>query len=301
MAKIVVVGSFNADLVTDLARLPHAGETVFGHRFGIVAGGKGSNQAVAMARLGAQVTFVGCIGQDALADIGIGLWAKEGIETRYVGRSTSATGVAVIFVEDGGANVIVVTKGANDDLSRAHIDAARAAIAEADFVIAPLETPLDTVQYAFQTAHELGVKTILNPAPAVPLPADLLALVDYLTPNEHELAILAHDGATLDAARSLLTQAGQTAIVTLGAQGAQWVTAQATGRVPAFSVDVVDTVGAGDAFNGGLAVALAEGKALEDALRFASAVAGLSVTRRGAADSMPLRAEVEAFLSHHAQ
>jgi ribokinase len=296
MAKIVVVGSFNADLVTDLLRLPQAGETVFGERFGIVAGGKGSNQAVAMARLGAQVTFVGCIGRDALAEIGVSLWAKEGIETAFVARSDSATGVAVIFVEAGGANVIVVTKGANDDLSHAHIDAARSVIAEADFVIAPLETPLDTVRYAFQTAHELGVKTILNPAPAMPLDAELLALVDYLTPNEHELAILAQGGDTVTAARSLLTQAEQTVIVTLGAQGAQWITASATGRIPAYAVEVVDTVGAGDAFNGGLAVALAEGKSLEQALGFASAVAGLSVTRRGAADSMPQRAEVDAFI-----
>ncbi|MCS6834392.1 MAG: ribokinase [Anaerolineae bacterium] len=299
VAKIVVVGSFNADLVTDLERIPRPGETVFGQRFVTVAGGKGSNQAVACARLGAQVTFVGCVGQDNLAELGLALWQHEGIRTHLVARSaTQATGVAVIFVETGGQNVIVVTPGANNEVTAQQVEQARQAIAEADFVLAPLETPLEGIQHAFAIAQAHNVRTILNPAPARPLPAELLALCDYLTPNEHELALIAPQQSAEQAASSLLSRPQQALIVTLGEQGAHAYGADGRREaVPAFAVDVLDTVGAGDAFNGGLAVALAEGAPMPQALRFANAVAALSVTRRGAADSMPIRSEVEAFLA----
>jgi ribokinase len=296
-SKIVVVGSFNADLVTYLQRLPSPGETVHGHRFTTGPGGKGSNQAVAAARLGSQVTFIGRVGQDALAEIGLTLWKTQGIDSSCVERDADhATGVAVIFVEDSGQNVIVVTLGANDALSPADIDRAEAAIASADFLLTQLETNLDTVSHALKVARRHGVRTMLNPAPARELPADLLANVDYLTPNEHELAIMGGRGAVEDAARSLLQRDDQTLIVTLGAKGAQWITRSGSGIVPAYPVDVVDTVGAGDAFCAGLAVALAEGKPLEEALRFANATGAMSVTRPGAASSMPQRQEVDAFL-----
>jgi len=299
VAKIVVVGSFNADLVTDLARIPRPGETVFGERFVTVAGGKGSNQAVACARLGAQVTFVGCVGQDNLAELGLALWQREGIQTHLVERSsTQATGVAVIFVETGGQNVIVVTPGANNEVTPQHVEQARQAIAEADFVLAPLETPLEGVLHAFAIAQAHQVRTILNPAPARPLPTELLALCDFLTPNEHELALLAPGHSPQQAAQHLLNRPQQALVVTLGAAGAQAYSTDAPAQAAsAFAVDVLDTVGAGDAFNGGLAVALAENQPLPQALRFANAVAALSVTRRGAADSMPTRSEVEAFLA----
>ncbi len=299
-AKIVVVGSFNADLVTYLTRLPTPGETVSGKRFTTGPGGKGSNQAVAAARLGAQVTFIGRIGQDTLAEIGLALWKNEGIDARYVQRDGQlATGVAVIFVEDSGQNEIVVTLGANDALSPADITSAEAAIASADFLLAQLETNLDTVAHALRLARQHGVRTMLNPAPAQPLPPALLADVSYLTPNEHELALLAGQMPVPQAAAALLQTDDQTVIVTLGAEGAQWVTRAGSGRNAAYPVEVVDTVGAGDAFCAGLAVALAEGKPLAQALTFASAAGAVSVTRHGAASSMPYRHEVDAFLERN--
>ncbi|MCU0511955.1 MAG: ribokinase [Anaerolineae bacterium] len=297
-AKIVVVGSFNADLVTYLTRLPAAGETISGRRFVTGPGGKGSNQAVAAARAGAQVSFVGCVGQDTLAEIGLQLWQQEQIDTRHVGRiADEATGVAVIFVDDAGQNVIAITAGANGRLDAAHLDSAEAAIAGADFLMTQLESPLASVAHALRLARRHGVPTMLNPAPAQPLPADLLALVDYLTPNEHELTITLGQDTVAAAAAAFLQQPRQTLVITLGDQGARWLTQQGQGHVPAFPVQAVDTVGAGDAFNGGLAVALAEGQPLEAALRFACAVGALSVTRYGAASSMPRREEVEQLLA----
>jgi ribokinase len=295
--NIVVLGSFNADLVTYLQRLPTPGETVHGRRFTIGPGGKGSNQAVAAARLGAQVAFVGRIGQDMLADIGLSLWQAEGIDATHVQRDRHlATGVAVIFVEDGGQNEIVVTSGANKALSPADVDRAEATIASADFLLTQLETSLDTVAYALRVARGHHVRTLLNPAPAQPLPAALLSDVDFLTPNQHEVVLLTGRQHPAEASASLLQSGVQTVVVTLGAEGAQWVTRAGSGYVPGYPVNVVDTVGAGDAFCAGLAVALAEGKPIEAALVFANAAGAVSVTRRGAASSMPYRQEVDAFL-----
>ena len=298
-AKIVVVGSFNTDLIAYMQRMPRPGETVHGDAFHTGAGGKGSNQAVAAARLGADVTFIGRVGSDVFAELAHDIWNAEGINTDFVARDESvATGVAPIFVDGGGENSIVVVLGANLRIAKADIDAARERIAEADILIAQLEINLDMVHYALLTAKELGVATILNPAPAARLSPETLGLADFLTPNETELESLC-DGAVDDieaAARSLLTREDQKAVVTLGANGAQVVSRDSSARQPTFSVDVVDTTGAGDAFNGGLAVALAEGMALEDAVRFANAAAALCVTKPGTAASTPYRADVEALL-----
>ena len=299
-AKIVIVGSFNTDLTTYMERMPRPGETVSGRRFVTGPGGKGSNQAVAAARLGAEVTFIGRVGRDVFAEIALDIWQEEKINTDFVVQDPEhATGVAPIFVDDAGENMIVVALGANLAITKADIDAAADVIAQADILMTQLEINYDMVDYALRIAKSKGIRTILNPAPAGEIPADTIALADFLTPNETELEVLSGISAAKqkDAAQSLLTTDAQTVVVTLGQQGAMYVQKDSTGRIPGFEVDVVDTTGAGDAFNGGLAVALARDKSLEDAIRFANATAALCVTRPGTAPSMPRRAEVERLLA----
>ena len=303
MAKIVIVGSFNMDLVAYLERLPKPGETVHGSRFITGPGGKGSNQSVAAARLGAQVMLVARVGTDSFGDAALDIWQRDGVDTRYVVRdSDQATGVAPIFVDEQTAeNVVAVVLGANNALSPQDVERAEAEIATADALLTQLELPLASVHHALRLAKQHGVTTILNPAPAPaePIPEEMLRLVDYLTPNEHELDILCGDGS-LDSveqkARSLLTSDDQTVIVTLGAKGAQYVTRSESALIPGFRVKPVDTTGAGDAFNGGFTVGLTEGKSLAEAIRFAHATAALSVTKPGTTSSMPSREEVEKFL-----
>lgn len=299
MARIVVVGSFNADLTCYLERRPRPGETVHGQRFVVGPGGKGSNQAIAAARLGAEVTFVGRIGQDVFAPVALNIWEQEGILTDHVVQDPDhPTGVASILVDGTGENSIVVVLGANLALNRGDIDAAAGAIARADLLLTQLEIDHETAGYALSMAKKHGVRTILNPAPAGQLAPELLRQADYITPNETELEILSQlPGAPLEeAALSLLQTAQQTVIVTLGSRGARYVRQGQTAHVPGYRVDAVDTTGAGDAFNAGLAVALAEGQGLVAAMAFAHATAALCVTRAGAANSMPRRAEVEALL-----
>ena len=297
-AKIVVVGSFNADLVSYMERMPRPGETVHGERFATGAGGKGSNQAVAAARLGADVRFIGRLGNDVFANLAYEIWDAEGVNYDFVKRDSEvATGVAPILVDSSGENMIVVVLGANKRLRESDIDAAREVIAAADMLVVQLEVNLDMVPYALNAAKEFGVATILNPAPAAPISRETIQLADYLTPNETELETLT-GGAddVVSAARALLTGDDQTAVVTLGAKGAQIVTLDETALVPTFAVDVVDTTGAGDTFNAALAVGLSEGMALERAVRFANAAAALCVTKPGAADSVPYRADVDALV-----
>ena len=299
-AKIVVVGSFNTDLVSYLQRMPRPGETVHGDTFVTGAGGKGSNQAVAAARLGAEVTFIGRVGNDVFANLAYEIWDAEGVSRDYVIQDQDhATGVAPILVDSQGENMIVVVLGANLNIQPSDIDDAKDRIAAADVLLAQLEINLDMVAYALKTAKKLGIATILNPAPATPLSSDTMQLADYLTPNETELETLSGQaGQDVTArARSLLTRVGQTAVVTLGAQGAQIVSQNQSIHLETFEVDVVDTTGAGDAFNAGLAVALAEGKDLRAAVRFANATAALSVTKPGTARSVPRRAEVDALIT----
>lgn len=299
-AKIVIVGSFNTDLTTYMERMPRPGETVNGRQFVTGPGGKGSNQAVAAARLNADVTFIGRVGRDVFADIALKTWQREGVNTDYVVQDPDhATGVAPIFVDDAGENMIVVALGANLAMTQADVDAAAGIIAQADILMTQLEINYDIVDYALRIAKTKRVRTILNPAPAGELSPDTIALADYLTPNETELEVLSGmSGATPEnAARSLLTTGQQTVVVTLGGHGAMYVQQGDAQRIPSFDVEVVDTTGAGDAFNGGLAVALAEDKSLADAIRFANATAALCVTKPGTAPSMPQREDVERLLA----
>lgn len=299
MARVVVVGSFNVDLTAYMSRLPLPGETVHGREFITGPGGKGSNQAVAAARLGAEVSFVGRVGSDSFGDMGLQIWAKEGIHTENVVRDPDvATGVAPIWVDDNGENSIVVVLGANLALSTADIDAAASVIASADVLLTQLEVRQEAARHALELARRHGVKTILNPAPADGLDKSMIALADYLTPNQSELQTLfgIQDGEL----ESVPLNAGQTVVLTAGGEGAFWRSADgSSGQQPIFPMDVVDTTGAGDAFNAGLAVALAEGRTLPEAVAFASATAALCVTRPGTANSMPQRAEVDALLAQH--
>ncbi len=299
-AKIVVVGSFNADLTSYMHRMPKPGETVHGREFMIGPGGKGSNQAVAAARLGAEVTFIGRIGTDIFAPYARELWKRDGINVEYVAEDPDySTGVATIFVDESGENSIVVTLGANLNISKEDIDLAKNAIAQADLLLTQLEIDYDTVSYALRVAKELGVRTILNPAPAGQLATDALVNADILTPNETELEILSSmSGAPIEeSARSLVTIKDQAIIVTLGSNGALCVQKDQLFSVPTYDIDVVDTTGAGDAFNGALAVAIAEGVELKNAIEFANAAAALCVTKPGAAKSMPTRSEVHNLLN----
>ncbi len=302
--KVVIVGSFNADLTAYMEHLPKPGETLMGKRFIIGPGGKGSNQAIAAARLGADVTFIGRLGRDQFAEIALDMWQMEGINTNYVVRDLEhSTGVAPIWVEECGQNAIVVVPGANMAVCPKDIDAALDMITTADVLVTQLEIPIETAHYALQLAKSHGVRTIFNPAPAIRVPDEMMALADLITPNESELTIIAggNHPNNLDSARTILTRAEQTLIVTLGAQGARWVTLEDTGIIPTHQVEVVDTTGAGDAFNGALAVALAEGQSVQQAIGFANATAALSVTREGTAPSMPTRTEVDTLLKNRSQ
>ncbi|MBN2390760.1 MAG: ribokinase [Anaerolineae bacterium] len=306
--KVTVVGSFNMDLLIRTPRMPVKGETILGGPFITGPGGKGANQAVAAARLDADVTMVVKLGQDAFGDQAAANLAKEGIRPGFVLRDgASHTGVAFIIVDNEGENMIVVALGTNAQLTPADIDAARGAIADADVALFQLESPLETVTYAIHVAHEAGTTVVLNPAPGQALSAELLSLVDVLTPNQTELQLLVEEDLTgfenlsglndiESAAHKLLDRGVGTVVVTLGAEGALIVTRDAAQHVPGYKVDVVDTTGAGDAFNGALAVALAERRPLAEAVDFANAAAALQVTKVGTAPAMPYRCDVEQLL-----
>lgn len=290
-------------MIIQLARLPQPGETILGGEFSMAAGGKGANQAVAAARAGGRVTFVARVGKDLFGGQAVAGFRQDGIDTRYVFRTAAApSGVALIFVAKGGENSIAVASGANARLSPADIRQARLAMAKARVLVAQLETPLATVLAAAQTASAHGVKVILNPAPARPLPARLLKLVSILTPNETEAELLSggkvdSDRAVVKAGAALRAQGVGTVIITLGARGAYYAAERESGFVPGFKVKAVDTTAAGDVFNGALAVALAEDRPLAEAVRFANAAAALSVTKLGAQPSAPRRREIERLLA----
>ena len=304
MAKspIVVIGSSNTDMIIRLDRIPRPGETILGGEFVTAAGGKGANQAVGAARAGGQVTFVARVGQDMFGDQAVAGFRRDGINVDFVLRDpTAPSGVALIFVAKDGENSIAVAGGANARLSAADVKKAKAAIASASVLVMQLETPLETVQAAAELAARAGVRVILNPAPARSLPDKLLKLVSILTPNETEAELLTgirvdHDAAAAQASDQLLAKGVQAVILTLGARGAFLATKEAKQLVAGFRVKPVDTTAAGDIFNGALAVALAEGKPLADAVRFANAAGALSVTKLGAQPSAPTRREIERFL-----
>lgn len=297
-ARVVVVGSANTDMVARVARLPLPGETVLGTSFESVPGGKGANQAVAAARLGAVVTMIACVGADALGDGMVQGLEAEGIDTRHVVRDPDApTGVALITVDEAtGENVIVVASGANARLSVGLIEMTSDAIRDADIVVCQLESPLDAVMAALTLARGGGKTTILNPAPAQALPDELLSLVSVLTPNETEAALLAGSAAVTPTQRAnaLRERGVATVVVTLGAIGALVVTETEEMLVPSFvPTETVDTTAAGDCFTGALAVALGEGQSLRSAVMFANAAASLSVEKAGAQPSLPSRYEVD--------
>jgi ribokinase len=303
-ADIIVLGIFAADLVFRAPRLPIMGETLLGQGFGIGAGGKGSNQAIAAARAGGKVAFITRIGQDTFGELALSNWRADGIiEDAVTIDPAAATGAAFIFVStETGNNAIIVTPGAAAQISPADIAAAEPLIAGGKVFMTQLEQPVDAAVEGLKTARKHGLVTIFNPAPAIPVPDEIWAYSDWATPNETEAGVLsgvpvASVEDALKAARALQAKGVKSLLITLGEKGALLVDAgKALLFPPLPGVTVVDTTGAGDAFNAGFAVALAEGRPPEEAVRFATAVAGLSVGKPGTAASMPTRAEVVAAL-----
>jgi ribokinase len=300
--SVTIMGSYVADLAFRIDRLPAWGETLMGQSFQLGPGGKGSNQAVAAARAGASVAFISKLGPDAFGEIARTLYRKEGIDTQFIFSTSNPTGAAAIIIDAvKGENAIIVVPGACFELTPAEVDQAIALIAASAIFVAQLELPLPTVEHGLRLAHSQGVPTILNPAPAATLPETIYPFCDYLTPNETEATALTGlpvtDLASAErAATALLARGVRNVIVTLGDKGALIKNSTLTRHVPAVNAGpVVETTGAGDAFNGGLATALAEGMGLFEATKFACVVAGISVTRPGTAPSMPRRSEIDAI------
>lgn len=303
MATIHVLGSLNMDLVCRTARLPQPGETLLGQRFETIPGGKGGNQAVAAARLGARTTMISCVGEDGFGHSLLTSLARVGVGTEGVRVIPGqATGVATILVDDGGQNQIVVVPGANDQVGAAELATLVNALQPGDWLLLQLEVPLNTVVGAATLAQQRGARVILDPAPArVDLPVSLYPCLQVITPNQIEASqltnITVEDRATALLAAEALRQRGvETAIVKLGVDGVVVATPAGHFHQPALPVTVVDTVAAGDAFNGGLAMALAEGMALKPALAFATAVAAYAVTQVGSQTAMPTRDQLQTFL-----
>jgi len=290
------------DLVVKSPRIPAVGETILGEDFIMTPGGKGANQAVAAAKLGADVYFIAKLGDDVFAEQSLNNFKKEGVNTKYVMQTEEApSGVALITVDDAGNNVIVVAPGANQMLSPDDVKKAESDITSSGALVAQLEVPLETVEFAAKLANNCGVLFILDPAPAQKLRPELLKMVDVLTPNETEAQILTgievtNEDSARTAAKKLLECGVKSVILTMGAKGFLLANDDRMESVPAVKVDAVDATAAGDAFTGSLAVGLAQGKTLPDAALFANYVAALSVTKLGAQSSMPTKEDVERFV-----
>jgi len=302
-ARIVVVGSSNTDMVVQSRRIPAPGETILGGKFVMAAGGTGANQAVAAARLGASVTFVARVGNDVFGRDALANFEKEGIDTRFIAIDPAEpSGVALIMVDEKGENCISVAPGANSRLSPDDVRRARSAIEQADVLLVQLEIPLETVEAAAELAAGAGTRVVLNPAPAQSLPERLLRRVDVLTPNETEATHLAgirvsgEDSWAL-AACVLRQQGVETVVITRGAAGAFLSGAEGESGVPTAAITPVDTTGAGDSFNAALAVALAEGRDMASAVRFANLAGACSATRLGAQPSLPTREDLDRFIA----
>jgi len=300
---IAVVGSSNMDLVVKSKRIPAIGETILGGDFIMAPGGKGANQAVAAAKLGARVFFIAKLGEDIFGSQSLNNFKKEGVNTKYVLQTKeSPSGVALIMVDDDGNNLIVVAPGANHKLSPEDVKDAESDIASSGALVAQLEVPIETIECAAGLANKSNVPFILDPAPAQKLSPQLLKMVDVLTPNETEAQFLTgvevkdRDSAG-KAAKKLLDCGVKTVILTMGVNGYLTVSNEGTEFVPARKVKATDSTAAGDAFTGSLAVGLARGQTLSEAALFANDVAAVSVTKMGAQPSMPTVQEVEAFIS----
>lgn len=300
--KLVVLGSINADHILNLESFPQPGETVTGSQYQVAFGGKGANQAVAAGRSGADIAFIACTGDDDTGERVRNQLQTDNIDIAPVSVvAGESTGVALIFVNQEGENVIGIHAGANAALSLARIEAQRDLIAGADALLMQLESPVESVLAAARIAHENHTIVALNPAPARLLSDDLLALVDIITPNETEAEKLTgirveNDSDAARAAQALHAKGIETVIITLGSRGV-WASVKGEGRrVAGFKVKAVDTIAAGDTFNGALMTALLEKRALDEAIRFAHAAAAIAVTRKGAQPSVPWRKEIDEFL-----
>ena len=299
---VVVFGSINMDLVVRTPRLPTPGETLTGHTFFTAPGGKGANQAVACARLGAPTRMVGRVGDDLFGEQLRASLRSFGVQDDGVLTTPGPSGVALIAVDDTAENTIVIVPGANGAVSIADIPRLERALDGARALLLQLEVPIETVVAAARAAHTRGVTVILDPAPALPLPDELYALADIITPNEHEATTLTgiavhDDQGAIAAARALIARGARRVAIKLGARGALTADAEGEQFWSPFTVTPVDTVAAGDAFNGGLAVALSEGRSFNEAIRWGLAAGALSVTRHGAQPSMPERNEVLTLLA----
>jgi ribokinase len=298
MSRIIVIGSSNTDMVIKSKKLPLPGETLLGGTFMMNPGGKGANQAVAAARLGGKVTFVTKSGNDIFGSEAKTLFDKEGIDTRYIIKDTkNPSGVALITVDENGENSIVVAPGSNGTLTAYDINDEVFNTAKSDLFLMQLEIPVSTVEFVAEKGAEKGNRVILNPAPARHLPDELLKCLYLITPNETEAELLTGikviDPLTAEkAARYLLDKGVQNVIITMGASGAFLVSGSTSKMIPVIPVKAVDTTAAGDVFNGALAVAISEGKDIEEAVGFANKAAAISVTRMGAQASAPYRKEI---------
>lgn len=300
--KLVVLGSINADHILNIEQFPRPGETVIGKQYKVAFGGKGANQAVAAGRSGADIAFIACVGADDIGERVRQQLASDRIDTQPIEAiADSTTGVALIFVNAEGENVIGIDAGANAAVTPDYLARYQQKVIDADALLMQLESPLETVIAAASLAKQHQTQVILNPAPARELPDDLLATIDMITPNETEAQRLTgiavnDDNDAARAAQALHDKGIVTVIITLGSRGV-WLSENGNGKlVPGFKVKAVDTIAAGDTFNGALVTALLEGKTMADAVRFAHAAAAIAVTRPGAQPSVPWREEIDAFL-----
>ena len=300
--NIVVVGSSNTDMIIKMPRIPKPGETIIGGEFSTAPGGKGANQAVSAARAGGQVFFVARVGDDMFGEQAVKGFIQDGVDVENIIRDKNApSGVALIFVDKDGENSIAVASGANANLSPADIYAAEDVISSSSVLLMQLEIPIETVETAVKIAGGYETQVILNPAPARAIGDNILKHISILTPNESEVELLTgikveDEQGAAEAANALITKGVNTVIITLGSSGAYVACSDFRGIIPGFSVKAEDTTAAGDVFNGVLAVLLAEGEPLPDAVRFSNAAAALSVTRLGAQPSAPKREEIDRFL-----